>query len=303
MRFERKNVAIALLMLVFSVVTSVVIQDFVPLSCNSNMTACVSWTQIFGTAAEFPFRVIIDCGTCITMDYPGTELMLAAGIDVRGKLVFPDGYALTLRTAMITVQGELDMTASKAVDGTPMIHIIMIGSDTNQTFTPVGENAAACVQDSFFGNCKVGKKAITVAGGKVNCTYWWILSTSDRRQLHTLTRVAALPLFWCSAWLAFGHSHLGPTLRCSRWYGQQSLEYPCGCLGSRQVGRRRRDSPYGAYSRLVRPPSSNYYGRFCCCSTRLCAAESQLDDPPTDYDGGKYRLCCRGRTPFTKYCF
>ena len=172
MQPKRTIVAAALLLWLTAHVSA--IQDFVPLSCNSNLgtTACGSWTTIFGAAKEFANRVIVDCGTCITMDHPGPELTLTGGIDIRGKLVFPDAYSLTLRTAMITVQGELQLTStSKAVDGTPLIRIIMIGTDTEQTFTPVGENSAACVSGTnVSGLCKVGKKAITVAGGKVNRT-------------------------------------------------------------------------------------------------------------------------------------
>jgi G8 domain len=160
------NHLLSLVVLLLTIPVAEAIQDFVPLSCNSNLGACVSWTQTFKTDVQFANRIIIDCGTCITMDHPGPTLTLTAGIDIRGKLVFPDGYSLTLSTASITVQGVLEMTATKPVDGSPLIRIVMIGSDTAQTFTPVDANAAACT-----GDCMVGMKAITVAGGQVNRTY------------------------------------------------------------------------------------------------------------------------------------
>jgi len=140
------------------------LDDFVPLSCNAGLGACVSWTSVFGIAAEFSERVIVGCGTCITMDHPGPELTLLQGIDIQGKLVFEEGYAITLRTASITVQGELEMHSTEPINGSPKIHIIMIGT-ASQSFTPIGENAGIC-----SGDCAVDRKAITVAGGKVNST-------------------------------------------------------------------------------------------------------------------------------------
>jgi hypothetical protein len=92
-------------------------------------------------------------------------------VSIIGKLVFPnDGsYTLTINTASIIVQGELDLQATQTpVTGTPMIRIVMIGMDKNLSFIPVNENANAC--QGFFGNCKVGQKSITVAGGKVTRT-------------------------------------------------------------------------------------------------------------------------------------
>jgi hypothetical protein len=139
---------------------------FVPLSCNAALqmqTSCPSWTSVFGSSTtSFSERVVIACGTCVTMDQQ--NLTLAQGLDIHGKLIFPDGFAVTMRTASLTVQGQLEMHSTGPVDGTPRIRIIMIG-DQAQTFTPIGENAAKC---GSGGSCNVSRKAITVAGGKVN---------------------------------------------------------------------------------------------------------------------------------------
>jgi len=143
---------------------SLMAKDFVPLSCNNMLSDCKSWRTIFGNDAVHTARVVVPCGTCVTMDHPGPELILQDGIDIQGKLIFPDGYSLTVQTTSIAVQGELEMTSTKPVDGTPNIRISMIGNNSLQTFTPIGENAGAC------GNgCVMGKKAIVVAGGKVKC--------------------------------------------------------------------------------------------------------------------------------------
>ena len=143
------------------------INNFVPLSCNAalDQQPCPSWSSVFGSSPSFSQRVTIECGTCVTMDQP--DLTLSQGLDIRGKLLFPDGLVVTLRTASLTVQGQLDMHSTGPVDGTPRIRIIMIG-DQAQTFTPIGENAANC---GSGGSCDVSRKAITVAGGKVNSKY------------------------------------------------------------------------------------------------------------------------------------
>ena len=106
-------------------------------------------------------------------------LELLGGIDIHGKLVFPDaGYSsnhtLSISTTMMIVQGELSMSSiTKPINGRPHIHITMIGHDVNQTFTPIDNNARACAigtNSTVTASCKVGKKSIVVAGGKVNRT-------------------------------------------------------------------------------------------------------------------------------------
>jgi hypothetical protein len=141
-------------------------KDFLPLTCNANLAtaSCISWTSIFGTATSFTTRLVIPCGQCVTMDVAGGSLDLSGGIDVIGKLVFPDGYKLNLSSSIIAVQGELHMTSTKTVDGVPNIKVTMIGS-VDKTFEPIDVNAKNC-NGSI--TCNAGKKAIIVPGGKVN---------------------------------------------------------------------------------------------------------------------------------------
>jgi hypothetical protein len=89
---------------------------------------------------------------------------VVACLDVLGKLVFPNDYKLNLQATIIAVQGELVMTASKPVDGTPQVKITMIGNDDTMTFTTIDANVNACAGVS---TCDTGKKANVVAGGKV----------------------------------------------------------------------------------------------------------------------------------------
>ena len=141
-------------------------KDFVPLACNANIAtaSCTPWTSQFGSATTFNERIVIPCGQCVTMDVVGGTLDLLGGLDVIGKLVFPDGYKLNLSSSVIAVQGHLEMTATKTVDGIPNIKITMIGS-VDRSFTPIEANTKAC---NGAVTCNAGKKGIIVAGGKVN---------------------------------------------------------------------------------------------------------------------------------------
>jgi G8 domain len=180
-----------LLMLVLPNVAVGLVRDFVPLSCNKPMatttaTTCQTWTAAFGRATSFANRLLIDCGTCVILKPTSSvSLTLLNGIDIRGKLIVESRTArapIQIETSMIVVQGELEMTAtSKTVDGKPLIYIKMIGTNDNETFTPIGENAKACqnvtaTTGSSLSSrtCKVGRKSITVAGGKVKST-WCIM--------------------------------------------------------------------------------------------------------------------------------
>ena len=164
------------------------IKPFTTLTCNANLSKapCQSWTSVYGTSTTYTTLVTVPCGTCILMDFgnrtngSSSLLELLGGIDIHGKLVFPDaGYSsnhtLSIITTMMIVQGELSMSSiTKPINGRPHIHITMIGHDVNQTFTPIDNNARACAigtNSTVTASCKVGKKSIVVAGGKVNRTW------------------------------------------------------------------------------------------------------------------------------------
>ena len=139
--------------------------DFVPLGCNSmidSASCTTTWSSLFGPGSEQSERITIPCGQCVTMDHAGDTLTLVQGLDIQGKLVFPDNYSLHIISPMIVVQGELEMTATKPVNGEPSITFTMTGQTAN-TFAPIEDNINAC-----GGDCNVGKKSITVAGGKVD---------------------------------------------------------------------------------------------------------------------------------------
>lgn len=141
---------------------------FTSLDCNAELESehCdATWTSQFGSnQALHSLPVVIPCGQCITMNFPGEKLQLQGGLDIQGKLVFPDGYKLELESPYIRVQGELHMTSSKIVDGNPDIRVLLTGTDTDKTaFRPADSNADLCQGIP----CQVGKKPIVVAGGRL----------------------------------------------------------------------------------------------------------------------------------------
>ena len=142
--------------------------DFKPLLCNSGLTSatCKTWSTVFGTGNVHTNRVYIPCGQCITMNHAGTSLDLRGGIEIVGKLVIPNKAKINIVTTTVIVQGELQMTSSKPVDGKPDVKFTLTGSDDIK-FTPIDRNANAC---NGATTCSVGKKSIIVAGGKLSGT-------------------------------------------------------------------------------------------------------------------------------------
>jgi hypothetical protein len=140
-------------------------RDLVPLICNANINkaTCQNWSTKFGNNSVYSTRVIVPCGECIIMDHVG-DITFNDGLDIVGKLVFPDGYRVNVYSTLIVVQGVLDMKATGPVTGTPYIQFTMIGDNVNTVFTPVDANANVC----GISTCSTGKKGIVVAGGTVN---------------------------------------------------------------------------------------------------------------------------------------
>ena len=139
--------------------------DFVSLSCNDGLAsvACIPSSQFFDGVSLWEDRVVIPCGVCVSLDQQEV-LRFNDGIDVQGKLQI--GSVAEIETTAIFIQGELEITSTKAVNGVPDVTITMIGDDEGQFFVPIDENANKCIG----GVCYVGQKAIVVAGGTLNRT-------------------------------------------------------------------------------------------------------------------------------------
>lgn len=89
------------------------------------------------------------------------------GLDIYGKLVVPNSTSTEIWTPLVVVHGELIIDATKPVDGSPDVKIIMTDQGED-FFEPINENSHEC-----GGRCRAGRKAIIVAGGKVTgeCRY------------------------------------------------------------------------------------------------------------------------------------
>lgn len=145
--------------------------DFLPLLCNAGLASatCRTWSTAFGTGNVHTNRVVIPCGQCITMNHAGTILDLRGGLEIIGKLVIPNKVKINISTTTVIVQGELQMTSSKPVDGKPDIRFTLTGSNDAITFTPIDRNVNAC---RGVATCSVGKKSIVVAGGQITGTFF-----------------------------------------------------------------------------------------------------------------------------------
>jgi len=138
-------------------------EDFKPLDCNPDSfddVTCSSWKDTFGSTVKYNDLKIIPCNQCIRMDIEGGELVLNGGLDIQGKLLFEAGYKLILNTTHIVVQGELEIVATRAVTNYHDVEFILFGKNTKLEFNPLPPNSHL--------NGIVGKKSITVAGGKIN---------------------------------------------------------------------------------------------------------------------------------------
>jgi len=138
-------------------------EDFLPLICNTEESwDCVPWP--YGESAE---AIEVGCNVCYSManynSTTDTTIVLSGPLNIKGKLDFPDGTKVTLRTTGIFVQGELSMTSTKVVDGIPDIILQFTGTE-NVFFTPDEPNTDACAGSP----CNLGPKPFVVAGGKVN---------------------------------------------------------------------------------------------------------------------------------------
>jgi len=151
------------------------VTDFLPLEqCDTTNVGCVPWP--FGESAS---SVTVPCGTCYTMSQytnTSTTINLTGTLNIIGKITFPQGTKVTLKTTGIIVQGKLSMVSQGVVTGEPDIVVQLTGTE-DVFFTGAAPNANAC--GSGGEPCNLGPKPFVVAGGQVmikglgeNCPTW-----------------------------------------------------------------------------------------------------------------------------------
>ncbi len=136
---------------------------FQPLTCNDMVDKVQCDTTfsslIASSAARLP--VTIPCGACVIVDQQaGQYLTLEFGLRVEGKLYFPPSASLTIRTTFVLVLGVLKMDVPAPGK---YVKISLFGED-DIYFMPTAQNSAACSSPG----CKIGKKVIAVAGGRLD---------------------------------------------------------------------------------------------------------------------------------------
>jgi hypothetical protein len=102
---------------------------FVPLSCNREVVPCQSFVKTFGADSIKADLVTIPCGQCFTMDHAEPTITFRQGLDIQGKLVFPDSYRIRVVSPLIVVQGELVIVSQKQVDGEEQVVFTLTGED------------------------------------------------------------------------------------------------------------------------------------------------------------------------------
>ncbi len=200
--------------------------DFSPLACNSGVTwSCVPWS--FGLN---PANVEIPCGACYNMDsFTNNEVITLTGtLNIKGRLEFNDGTKVTLKTAGVIVEGELAMTSTKPVDGTPDIVIELTGTSP-VIFTPHADNSAACGGAA----CTLSAKPFVVAGGKLDisgfpdtCPTWSTLDSYIGAGMATPSDYPKRPTLPTPSQGTCGYSFIDENFESglNGWYGNLGAE-------------------------------------------------------------------------------
>jgi hypothetical protein len=141
---------------------------FKPLSCNSNMAACQSWTTWFATQTGSGMSTI-PCGQCVTLNVAdGSTVTLLNGLNIIGKLNVPGTIKnVTLSLPLLLVQGELAVTTGQTIISPANRGLTISMTGTNPTLAFAPTTTGICTT-----TCIAGKKGIVVAGGKLTVDGW-----------------------------------------------------------------------------------------------------------------------------------
>lgn len=141
--------------------------DFAPLSCNANLTVadCDGATTLSSVlqASNGTSEARVPCGVCAVASVTdGSTLSFPAGLNVEGMLYFPSSANVTLEPRRVFVQGILKMDPPAPGN---QVKFRLVGPDEDEYLFPHPDNAMSC--DATTG-CKVGKRPIAVAGGRLD---------------------------------------------------------------------------------------------------------------------------------------
>ena len=146
-----------------------------PLHCNTDvvpsisseecLTSATPLSSIINNAVASSTKVIVPCGSCVTVDYTDSSTITLPGdgsLHIKGRLHFPPASSVTLNSTAIFIEGLLDIPQG-------------IHDDNEVKFSLYGQDGwyyyphEKCTYGDL--NCMhkkdVGKKPVVVAGGKM----------------------------------------------------------------------------------------------------------------------------------------
>ena len=151
--------------------------EFEALPCNSiiniptfnetnNFSNEMNCTSFAAENFDSEMQVNVPCGKCLKFDLQeGETHVFEGGLNIQGKLWFPPNYKATIEVPVIIVQGELEASSNEIVSNKTMDGLrFLLRGDAELPFYPHAHNKESCL--NMF--CNIGKKAVVVAGGKLN---------------------------------------------------------------------------------------------------------------------------------------
>jgi hypothetical protein len=170
------------------------IGDFHPLACNSNLENAPCNVAVSSNMPTGSNPLVIRCGECYIFDLPGNEVNFPGGINIKGKLKFPDNRKITIRTTFVIVQGEVSdksflliyhtficlqtnscfwmvqleiRSTHNSINADNESVVFNITGTNDIKFNPTDiPNENACSQQPN-GECNLGPKPFFIAGGKL----------------------------------------------------------------------------------------------------------------------------------------
>ncbi len=159
--------------------------------CNKDL-ASDPCTTTFSSLVQIDSPTIIPCGTCAVVDSNLEESLTLLGLNIEGKLVFPNNRKITIKTPFVYVQGQLDISADAVVSPDNLAVSFILTGSIDQMFTPHAYNSNACNGRS----CAVGKKPFLVAGGRINIHAYPDQCPTWVKLLDAKSGAAVIPTDW-----------------------------------------------------------------------------------------------------------
>ena len=160
-------------------------------SCNQGLDSDPCTTP-FSSLIQANSPTVVPCGTCAVVDVNCEESLTLAGLNIEGKLVFPNNRKITIKTPFVYVQGQLDISADAVISPENLAVSFILTGAVNQIFTPHVYNSNAC----NGGSCAVGKKPFLVAGGRININAYPDQCPTWVKLLDSKGGAAVIPTDW-----------------------------------------------------------------------------------------------------------